>query len=122
MNGLLGVIGLACRAGKIKFGTEQSVLAVRSVSKPALVCISNDASFNTVKKLTDSCRTHNVEFAVMPISKYELGKCIGKTMDVSAIAVTDENFRKAIKKQMEKIDYCGDSESAGGAIHGSNKD
>lgn len=120
MNNLLGVIGLACRAGKIKFGTEQSVGAVRSPVKPVLVCVAYDASENSKKKLFDSCGFHNVQCVTLPIGKAELGRSIGKTMDVSAVAVIDDNFRAAIMKQLENNNTSGDN-SAGGAIYGSNE-
>lgn len=120
MNNLLGVMGLACRAGKIKFGTEQTVQAVRSPVKPALVCVAYDASDNSKKRLFDSCNYHNVQCVSLPTNKAELGRAIGKTMDVSAVAVTDDNFRAAIMKQLENNNTSGDR-SAGGAIYGSNE-
>ncbi|MGM9637885.1 MAG: L7Ae/L30e/S12e/Gadd45 family ribosomal protein [Eubacteriales bacterium] len=122
MNNLSGMIGLARRAGKLRFGTEQTVDAIRSPGKPKLVCLSSDASENTVKKITDGCHYHQVELVVLPISKAELGRCIGKTMEVSVVAIMDVNFRKAIFKQLEVTNASGDMNSAGGAIHDSQQD
>jgi ribosomal protein L7Ae-like RNA K-turn-binding protein len=121
LNNLTGVIGIAYKAGRIRFGSEQAIEAVRSARHIPLACVAVDASDNTKKRVSDSCKSHGVEYLELPISKEELGKCIGKKMDVSAFAVTDENFRKAIHKQLEKISASGDRKSAGGAIHGSNE-
>lgn len=119
MSNLLGVIGLAYRAGKLKFGTEQTVLAVRSPKKPSIVCVATDASDNSKKKILDGCSFHGVECVIIDETKALLAKSIGKTMDVSAVAVFDDNFKAAIMKQLKKNNECGDS-SAGGAIYGSN--
>lgn len=122
MNNLSGMIGLARRAGKLRFGTEQTVDAIRSSGKPKLVCLSSDASENTVKRVTDGCRFHHVELVILPIAKDELGRCIGNTMDVSVVAIMDVNFRKAICKQLEVTNASGNMSSAGGAIHDSQQD
>lgn len=120
MNRLSGMIGLARRAGKIRFGAEQTVDAIRSLgAKPNLVCLSSDASENTVKRIKDGCNSHKVALVSLPIDKAELGRCIGRTMDVSVVAVMDANFKKAIIKQIEAINASGDMSSAGGAIDGS---
>lgn len=119
MSNLLGVIGLACRAGKLKFGTEQTVLAIRSLNKPCLVCVAIDASDNSKKRILDSCSFHSVDCVIIEETKAHLAKSIGKTMDVSAVAVIDDNFKAAIMKQLKKNNECGDN-SAGGAIYGSN--
>lgn len=115
VSNLSGMIGLIRRAGKIKFGSEQTVDAIRSYRKPDLVCLASDASANTVKKITDGCKTHHVELVTLPIPKSELGRCIGRAMDVSVVAVMDASFRLAVLKQLEMT-------NAGGAIHGSDED
>lgn len=89
--------------------------AIRSCHKPDLVCLASDASANTVKKVTDGCKSHYVELVTLPIPKAELGRCIGRTMEVSVVAIMDPNFRLAVLKQLEMT-------NAGGAIHGSNED
>lgn len=118
MSNLSGVIGLARRAGKLKFGSEQTVDAIRSIKTPSLVCLASDASENTVKRITDGCRSHHVALVTLPIRKDELGRCIGRTAEVSVVAIMDGNFRKAIIKQLEVTTTSGDSVPAGGANHG----
>lgn len=118
---LSGVIGLARKAGKLVFGGELTVKAIRSGRKPALVCLASDASDNTVKRIADGCAHHRVELARLPIGKAELGRCIGHTTDVSVVAITDENFRTAVYKQLEMTNASGE-DAAGGAIHGIDED
>ncbi len=103
MNNLLGVIGLAYRAGKIKFGVEQTVTTIRAGKKEIFVCLSSDSSANSKKKVTDCCKFYGIDYFILPVSGDDLGKCIGKTMGVSAIAVTDNNFRTALLKQIRSL-------------------
>ena len=49
-DSILRMIGLARRAGKIAFGANLVVSAIRSLRKPSLVLMASDASDNTKKK------------------------------------------------------------------------
>lgn len=89
---LLGMLGLARRAGKLAVGTEQAVAAVRR--RCPLVIAAEDASPNTKKLLTDKTTYYHVPmFTVM--SREELGGALGYP-SVSAAAVTDEGFAQGI--------------------------
>ena len=82
------MLGLATKAGKVvsgEFATDKSVKG----GKAWLVIVSEDASDNTRKMFSNMC-----EF-------YELGHAIGKAMR-SSLAITDENFAKSIRKQLEQ--------------------
>ncbi len=86
---ILQLLGIAMRARKIVTGEE---LAVREIQarKAFLVIISNDASENTAKKITDKCTFFNVEKQVFG-SRAELGYAIGKESRV-VLAITDAGF------------------------------
>ncbi len=87
-------IGMCRRAGAIVFGTNMTVEAIRSPSKPALVLYTADASDNTKKKLADACAYHRVKIFELDeeIGGETLAKAIGKTGSVSCVAITNEGL------------------------------
>lgn len=96
---VLSLIGLATRAGKTvsgEFSTEKSVKS----GKGYLVLVAEDASENTRKKFRNMCDFYEVPVFVLG-SKEELGRYCGKEFRAS-LAVQDENFAKAILKELEK--------------------
>lgn len=95
----LSLLGLAAKAGKVvsgEFATEKSV----KTGKAFLVIAAGDASENTKKKFQDMCSYYEVPFYTAG-SKEELGKAIGKEYRAS-LALTDENFSRAVIKKIEK--------------------
>lgn len=85
------------KAGKIvsgEFSTEKAVKA----GKAYLVVTASDASDNTRKKFENMCSFYQVPMEVYG-NKDSLGACLGKQYR-SSIAVTDENFSRAILKQL----------------------
>ena len=94
MNGnFLGMLGLAKRAGKVVTGEEKSLKAIRS-GNARLVIIANDASLNTRKSITDSCKYYGIKY-VETAQKAELGKYTGAESR-AVVSVNDDNFAKAI--------------------------
>ena len=94
---ILGLLGLATKAGKAKsgeFSTEKSVKSGRA----RLVIVAEDASENTRKMFENMCRYHHVSVSFFG-SKEELGRAMGKEMRAS-LAVEDQNLAQAIGKQM----------------------
>lgn len=83
------LLGLAMRARKLITGEELTVNAIRS-KQAKLVLLAEDASPNTVKKITDKCTTYSVPWLVTA-DRYALGKAIGKDARV-VVAVCDEQF------------------------------
>ena len=60
-NKFLGMLGLAKRAGKVQTGEDICSKAVKSgVSK--LIIVACDASDNTKKSITDSCKFYKTKF------------------------------------------------------------
>lgn len=96
---VLSLIGLATRAGKTASGEFSSEKSVKS-GKGYLVLVAGDASENTRKKFQNMCEFYEVPFYVFG-DKAELGKYCGKEFRAS-LAVQDENFAKAILKELGK--------------------
>lgn len=96
MDKLLSMIGLAYKAGKIKFGAEGVIESIRGRYKPGLVLLASDASPNSVKKVTDGCTFHKVPLMTAYVTKQEIGHVLKGRSDVACVAVTDVGFASAI--------------------------
>lgn len=92
-NKFLGMLGLAKRAGEVVTGEDICSKAVKNgVSK--LIIVACDASDNTKKSITDSCKFYNVKF-IEGGTKAELGKYTGAESR-AVVSVNNDNFAKAI--------------------------
>ena len=99
-NKVLSLLGLATKAGKVasgEFSTEKSV----KTGKGFLVLVADDASQNTKKKFQNMCDFYEVPIYFIA-NKEELGRFCGKEFRAS-IAVQDENFAKAMLKELQKL-------------------
>ena len=99
-NKVLSLLGLATKAGKVasgEFSTEKSV----KTGKGFLVLIADDASQNTRKKFQNMCDFYEVPIYFIA-NKEELGRFCGKEFRAS-LAVQDENFAKAMLKELQKL-------------------
>ena len=92
-NQWASLLGLANRARKIISGEELSLKEIRS-GKAKLVLLSKDASANTVKKITDKCRSYDVPFRMIE-NREVLGHAIGKEARV-VVAILDGGFAKKL--------------------------
>ena len=92
---LLGLIGLATKAGKITFGTEASKGAIEK-SRTKLVIITTDASNRTKSNFKEICKKNNIPIYEC-LETNELSKAIGKE-NKSVVGINDVNFSKAILK------------------------
>ena len=88
MDKVLGMIGLAVRAGKMISGEENIINAVRS-GKAHMVLLASDASGNTKKMYSDKCRYYTVRI-------FEYGT--KEVLNHAALACCDKNFSDAIEK------------------------
>lgn len=94
----MSLLGLANRARKIVSGEELVVKEVRQ-QKVKLVLLSQDASNNTAKKVTDKCKSYHVPVVTVQ-DRYILGKAIGKDARV-VVAVTDLGFATKLKTLLD---------------------
>lgn len=97
MNKILSLVGLATKAGKIASGEFSTEQAIKS-GNGFLVIVADEASENTKKKFRNMCLYYEVPIHFYG-TKEELGKAMGKEFRAS-LAVVDENFAKAIEKQI----------------------
>ena len=88
-NQWMSLLGLANRARRIVSGEELTVKEIRR-GNAKLVLLSQDASHNTSKKITDKCHSFHVPLKMVE-NRYLLGKAIGKDARV-VVAVMDEGF------------------------------
>ena len=91
-----GIIGLGMRAGKIAFGTENVLEAIRK-RKAKLVIVAGSVSENTKKTLFDKSAFYSVKAEETALTAEELGKAIGKRI-TAAVAFTDASFVTAYAK------------------------
>ena len=94
---VLNLLGLAQRAGRLISGEELVVDAIRK-GQVKLVFLAQDAAPNLTKKITDKCKTYQVE-VVTAFSTLELSIAVGKSRKV--LAVTDAGFTKKMRSIME---------------------
>ena len=95
-NALL-MLGLARRAGKLIYGSENTALKVRS-GKAYLAIVASDASPTTKKLLQNKCKSFSVPLIEFS-TKEDLGSVLGKS-DISALGVSDRNLAKAIQDKL----------------------
>ncbi|WP_088033786.1 YlxQ family RNA-binding protein [Evansella clarkii] len=94
----LNLLGLIYRAGKLVTGEELVVKAVQK-QKLSLVIISEDASDNTKKKLSDKCSYYKIPFFIRG-DREAIGQAIGKAGRV-VIGIEDPGFAKKIRSIIE---------------------
>jgi ribosomal protein L7Ae-like RNA K-turn-binding protein len=92
-NQWMSLLGLANRARKIISGEELTVKEIRN-GRAKLVLLSEDASLNTQKKITDKCNSYRVPYKMVD-NRYELGQAIGKEARV-VVALLDDGFAKKL--------------------------
>lgn len=98
---VLSSLGLAKRAGKTVTGTEQVQDAVRH-GKALMVIAASDISAGSKKKLFNTCQYYGVE-----LTEYSDMQAISAALGIkrltTSVAITDENFKILIKKQLSVI-------------------
>ncbi|WP_153123776.1 YlxQ family RNA-binding protein [Peribacillus tepidiphilus] len=94
----MSLLGLANRARKLISGEELVIKEVRN-QNAKLVVLSQDASANTEKKITDKCSYYGVP-VVRVESRELLGHAIGKDARV-VIAVLDDGFAKKLRTLLD---------------------
>ena len=98
---VLGMLGLAMKAGKVVIGTEQ-VIAFIQKRRIKLVLLSSGSSDGTKKKIRSKCEYYQVPLAELPIQTDELGDLLGKTYTPAVVGITDENFSRAITRLLDE--------------------
>ena len=92
---VLGLVGIATKAGKISFGAE-SVKDAINKHRATLVIVANDASIKTIENFKFICEKNKILF--LKFSNIEaLSKSIGKP-NKAIISINDKNFSEEINK------------------------
>lgn len=94
-NKILGLLGLATRAGKTVFGTESSKEAIEQ-KKVKLLIIAEDAADRTKKNFEQICCKYNIPIKVI-LTIEEISKSIGQN-NKAMVGIKDTNFSKEILK------------------------
>ena len=103
-NNILGLIGLAMKAGKIAFGAdsvEESILK----RKVKLVIVSEESSERTKSKFIKLGQNYNIHI-IIDGNIDDLSKTIGKS-NKAVIGIKDINFANSIQKKYDGGDIIG---------------
>ena len=95
---LLSFLGLCRRAGGLVFGTPLVCEALAARRRPYLVVYAEGASEATRKKICNKCSFYRVPVFSVAVSTDVLAHALGKTGDLAAVAVKDENFARELLK------------------------
>lgn len=120
---LLGMLGLAKRAGRLICGTDVICGEIRNCAEHdgrsenvknknavRVVLVASDASQNTVKRIVNCCGNYGVSCISIPAAMDELANAIGKNRRsvadakgmTAAVGITDEGFKGAVEKIMNE--------------------
>lgn len=110
-NGLLGLIGLARKAGRTEVGEEPVGIAART-HKARLILLASDAAENTVRRAESLGEIGNCPCLVTPFSKSELGWSVGRA-SCAVMAITEVGFAASAAKKLAELDpaRCGEAAS-----------
>ena len=103
-NNILGLIGLAMKAGKVCFGAD-SVEENIIKQKVKLLIISEESSERTKNKFVKLCEKNNIS-VIIDGDIESLSKSIGKN-NKAIIGIKDINFAKSIQKKYNGGDIIG---------------
>lgn len=102
MNKVLGLLGLAKKAGQLEVGEEPTGAAARA-KDARLLLIASDAADNSYRRLRHFADAGACLYAKLPCTKDELGSALGRT-SCAMVAVTDVGFATAIAEKLAEDD------------------
>ena len=98
------MLGFAMRAGKLILGTELICAELsRRRDRIKLVLVSDSASLQTKKKLANKCGFYGKNISGMGIDTEELGRMLGKSSPIAAVAVLDDGFSREISSALSCV-------------------
>lgn len=103
-SNILGLIGLAMKAGKVAFGAD-SVEETITKRKAKLIIVSNESSERTKSKFIKLCENYKIPI-IIDGTIDELSKTIGKS-NKAVIGIKDINFANSIQKKYDGGDVIG---------------
>lgn len=96
MDKILGMLGMAKKAGRVVSGVYLCKKAIKS-GESCLIIIASDNSENTKKPIKNSCKYYKVDYIEYSDAE-AIGKCIGGGKK-AVVSVNDQNFAEAIKNK-----------------------
>ena len=108
-SALLGLVGLARKAGKIEVGEEPVSIAART-HKARLIPMAGDTAENTQRRGKSLEEIGNCPCLSIPCTKSELGFALGRS-SCAILAITDTSFAAAAAKKLAELDpeLCGEA-------------
>ena len=101
-NSLLGLIGLAHKAGRTQVGEEPVSIAART-HKARLILAASDSADNSLRKAQSLGEAGNCPFLTVPFTKAELGGAVGRG-SCALMALTEVGFAASIVKKLAAED------------------
>ncbi len=96
------MLGLAHKAGRVEIGEEPVGSAARA-RKARIILVASDAAAGSVRRAMSFANTGNCLCLVIPATKDELGRALGRTSCAMA-AVTDIGFADAVAKKLAALE------------------
>ncbi len=101
-NSVLGVLGLALRAGRLAIGDEP-VHDLLALGKARCLFIASDAGSGIVRKIRRLAEEKQVVVLTLPQTKAELGFALGRA-SCAVCATSDSGFAASAAKKLSDID------------------
>lgn len=101
-NPVLGMLGLALRAGKLVCG-EQAVHELCATGRARCIFLANDAGDNTVKKAERYAEPSQLPLLVLPEDKIVLGRALGRKT-CAVCAISDIGMAAAAVQKLAALD------------------
>ena len=95
------MLGLAHKAGRVEIGEEPVGSAARA-KKARIILVASDAATGSVRRAMSFANTGSCLCLVIPATKNELGRALGRTSCAMA-AVTDIGFADAVAKKLAAL-------------------
>ena len=96
------MLGLAHKAGRVEIGEEPVGSAARA-KKARIILVASDATTGSVRRAMSFANTGSCLCLVIPATKNELGRALGRTSCAMA-AVTDIGFADAVAKKLAALE------------------
>jgi len=101
-NGLLGLLGLARKAGKLALGEEDAAAAALA-HKTKLLLVAADAAGGTARRSERAAEAGNARCFTVPLTKAELGGAVGRST-CAVLAFTDTGLAASALKKLSQAD------------------
>ena len=99
-KGILSLLGLAQKAGRLSSGDFGAEKAIRA-GKAKLILMAEDCADETKKKYRELAEEYEVD-CVEAATKIELGTAIGKEFR-AVVVISDDGFKKGIQKKLKTL-------------------